>query len=116
VGNVRLLILDDDPIIGRAIQDIAESVGAQARFLTETKPFFLAVDAWHPTHIAVDLVMPEMDGVEVLAKLAERKSEARVIITSGLGGRESFRQRAWAQHRWSSLEAVLAARAARFAD
>lgn len=55
--------------------------------MTEIKAFFRTVDEWHPTHIAIDLVMPEMDGVEVLVRLAEGESEAQIIITSGLGGR-----------------------------
>jgi CheY-like chemotaxis protein len=46
-----------------------------------------AVDEWHPTHIAVDLVMPEMDRVEVLVKLADRKCRAKIIIASGVGTR-----------------------------
>jgi EAL domain-containing protein (putative c-di-GMP-specific phosphodiesterase class I) len=87
VNNIRLLILDDDPNIGRAIQSIAEDAGLQARFTIHTEAFFRAIEDWRPTHIAMDLVMPQMDGVEVLAKLAERKCEARIIITSGAGSR-----------------------------
>jgi CheY-like chemotaxis protein len=41
----------------------------QAQFTIRTEEFFRAVEDWHPTHVAIDLVMPEMDGVEVLAKL-----------------------------------------------
>src|SRR5450631_3682726 len=69
------------------VQLIAESVGLAARCMTNTLEFFHAVDEWHPTHIAVDLVMPEMDGVEVLVKLADRKCRAKIIITSGIGTR-----------------------------
>jgi EAL domain-containing protein (putative c-di-GMP-specific phosphodiesterase class I)/CheY-like chemotaxis protein len=87
VSNIRLLVLDDDPNIGRAIQSIVEAAGSQARFTSDTEAFFRGVVDWHPTHIAIDLVMPEMDGVEVLAKLAERKCEAKIIITSGVGSR-----------------------------
>jgi len=87
VTKARLLILDDDPHIGKMVQLIAESVGLAARFITNTEEFFRAVDEWHPTHIAVDLVMPEMDGVEVLVKLADRKCRAKIIITSGVGTR-----------------------------
>ena len=87
MNNIRFLILDDDPIIGRAIQSIAEAAGLQARFTIRTEAFFRAIEDWHPTHVAIDLVMPEMDGVEVLAKLAERKCEAKIIITSGVGSR-----------------------------
>ena len=64
--EARLLILDDDDHIGKMVQLIAESVRLTARFMTTTVEFFHAVDEWHPTHIAIDLVMPEMDGVEVL--------------------------------------------------
>ncbi len=83
----RLLILDDDPHIGRMIQLIAESVGLQARCMTGTRDFFKAVADWQPTHIAIDLVMPEMDGVEVLQRLADRRCGAKIIITSGVGSR-----------------------------
>jgi DNA-binding response OmpR family regulator len=87
VTDARLLILDDDSQIGKMVQLIAESVGLAARFMTNTVEFFRAVDEWHPTHIAVDLVMPEMDGAEVLVKLADRKCKAKIIITSGVGTR-----------------------------
>jgi EAL domain-containing protein (putative c-di-GMP-specific phosphodiesterase class I)/FixJ family two-component response regulator len=85
--DARLLILDDDTDIGKMVQIIARSVGLEARFTTSTAEFFRSLDDWHPTHIAMDLVMPEMDGVEVLVKLAERKSDAKIIITSGVGTR-----------------------------
>ncbi len=87
VSSIRFLILDDDTNNGLAIQSIAEAAGLQARFTIDSKAFFRAVEDWRPTHIAIDLVMPDMDGVEVLAKLAELKCEARIIITSGLGSR-----------------------------
>ena len=87
VTGARLLILDDDPHIGKMVQLIAESVGLAARFMTNIAEFFLAVDEWRPTHIAIDLIMPDMDGVEVLVKLAERNCKAKIIITSGVGTR-----------------------------
>ena len=85
--DARLLILDDDPQIGKLVQLIAESAGLTARFMTNCPEFFRAVDDWRPTHIAIDLVMPEMDGVEVMVKLAERHCRAKIIITSGVGTR-----------------------------
>ncbi len=83
----RLLILDDDPHIGRMVQLIGESVGLEARFMTGTEDFFRSVADWRPTHIAIDLVMPEMDGVEVLQRLADGNCTAKIIITSGVGSR-----------------------------
>ncbi len=87
VRRPRVLILDDDPQVGELFQLIAESVGAEARSMTRTQEFFRAVADWDPTHVAIDLVMPEMDGVEVLVRLAALRCTAKIIITSGLGTR-----------------------------
>ncbi|MDE2306238.1 MAG: EAL domain-containing protein, partial [Gammaproteobacteria bacterium] len=83
----RLLILDDDPQVGKMIRLIAETVGVAARCPEHADEFFELIDDWRPTHIALDLVMPEMDGVEVLVELARRRCTAKIIITSGVGTR-----------------------------
>lgn len=83
----RLLILDDDPGIGQTLQNMANAIGLIARFTTDPDVFFSTIESWDPTHIALDLVMPRMDGVEVLGKLAVRQCRARIIITSGVGHR-----------------------------
>ncbi len=87
VSGGKLLILDDDAQIGKMITLIAESIGMSARFTQDTSEFFRWCDEWQPTHIALDLVMPEMDGVEVLVALAKHQCKAEVIITSGVGPR-----------------------------
>ncbi len=95
----RLLVLDDDQAIGRTIGWIAESTGFSVRICTRPQAFFEAVDRWQPTHIAIDLVMPDMDGMEAMRLLAERRCTAHIIITSGVGGRvlDSARRTAIAQ-------------------
>jgi EAL domain-containing protein (putative c-di-GMP-specific phosphodiesterase class I) len=83
----RLLILDDDVAVGTFMASTAARLGFEARAEARPDAFFRLIDQWSPTHIAIDLVMPEMDGVEVLVELARRKCDARIIITSGIGGR-----------------------------
>ena len=83
----RLLVLDDDPQVGRMIEFIAQAAGFEARSLTGIHEFFATVENWQPTHIAVDLVMPDMDGVQVLSNLADLGCTARIIVTSGVGTR-----------------------------
>ena len=83
----RFLILDDDDMIGQTMAYIARSVDFEARVTTRPDEFFELVESWDPTHIALDLIMPEMDGVEVLVELADRECSARIIITSGVGPR-----------------------------
>ena len=83
----RLLILDDEEAVGRTLGFIAEEIGFEVRAFTRPAEFFAALDAWQPTHIAIDLVMPEMDGIEAMRLLAERGCQASIIITSGVGSR-----------------------------
>ena len=83
----RLLILDDDETVGQTIAKVGESIGAEILYTADPEEFLGHVESWNPTHVALDLVMPDMDGVQVLGELARRKCTAQVIITSGSGGR-----------------------------
>ncbi len=85
--NDRILILDDEELTGQTIKSIAEFSGLQARHTTQPREFFELVASWQPGHIALDLVMPQMDGVEVMVELARLNCQARIILTSGVGNR-----------------------------
>lgn len=83
----RLLILDDDPLTGQTIANIAVMAGVDARYVDEPSVFFQQVKDWQPDFIALDLVMPRMDGVQVMVELARLGCHAEIIISSGVGGR-----------------------------
>ncbi|MFU8831390.1 MAG: EAL domain-containing protein [Wenzhouxiangella sp.] len=87
MNDRRLLILDDDLPVAQTIQSIAEDARFETRITTEPDDFLQQADRWAPTHIMLDLVMPEMDGVEVLRELAQRNCQAELIIVSGVGSR-----------------------------
>ena len=87
VASCRLLILDDDPVVALTMQLIAESAGAGARVASDPSTFFADLQQWQPTHVCTDLLMPGMDGMQVLAELARLGCSARVIISSGVGQR-----------------------------
>lgn len=84
----RLLILDDDPMVGQILLMAAKSAGFEARWFEAPGAFLDAAAEWGPTHVAVDLLMPDVSGVEVLRCLAERGCRAAVIVSSGLGDSE----------------------------
>lgn len=83
----RLLIVDDDQLVGRTLEIIARRQGFDVRFTCEAMRFLELVGQWRPNVVAIDLVMPGMDGVQVLAELANRSFSEHVIITSGVGHR-----------------------------
>jgi EAL domain-containing protein (putative c-di-GMP-specific phosphodiesterase class I)/ActR/RegA family two-component response regulator len=103
----RILIVDDQRAIAEIIAKVAESCGYTALVTTDAACFLERVDDWAPTHIVVDLVMPEVDGIEVLRHLAARQSTARIIIASGLDGKTVDVARRLAIERHLDLVATL---------
>ncbi len=83
----RLLVLDDDASVGETVCAIADRTGIQARWATSAQEFFAQLALWEPQYIIIDLVMPDIDGVEMLRRLALVNCEATVIVASGLGTR-----------------------------
>lgn len=87
MSHGRLLILDDDPAVAQTIASIAEEIGFDIQICSAPHTFFAWVEKDWPTHVALDLVMPAMDGVEVLRLLAYRNCRAKIIVTSGMGSK-----------------------------
>lgn len=87
IKQPRLLILDDDPEVGHFMVAIAQGVNFEALATTQAEDFFQALETWQPTHIALDLVMPDIDGIEILRQLGESACSATIIIISGIGSR-----------------------------
>lgn len=107
MSRQRLLILDDDAAVAQTIAFIAEHAGLDARITTTSTEFFTVLEEWPPDYIALDLVMPEMDGVEVMRLLAYRRCAAMIILTSGVGRRVlGAAERSAAEHGLNVIGAV----------
>ncbi len=83
----RVLILDDDVMVGKIILSHVRAIGHEGRFTDDPEEFLRWHSEWRPTRVVVDLVMDKMDGLEVLSELAQAQSQAAVIISSGMGSR-----------------------------
>jgi CheY-like chemotaxis protein len=79
----RLLICDDEPAFGRFVQHVAEDLGYEVHATTEARAFMEAYAAFNPTTIIIDMIMPGMDGNELVLWLAKQKCTARLIIITG---------------------------------
>jgi EAL domain-containing protein (putative c-di-GMP-specific phosphodiesterase class I)/FixJ family two-component response regulator len=81
-----ILVIDDDEDICEFISAIAESMGLRCTATTETATL---LDALTPDTalVMLDLLMPEMDGIELLRILGERQCKAGIILVSGVGKR-----------------------------
>lgn len=80
----RLLVLDDDAMIGLLVGTVARAAGFETRLTEHPVDFFAALETWLPSHIVLDLTMPEMSGEQVIAELVRRGCRARLILSSGV--------------------------------
>ncbi len=77
-----LTIVDDDVDIANLFREVAENLGFHVNVYLDGREFLsnLQVPA---DIIMLDLMMPGMDGVEVIRKLAEKRIESPLILVSG---------------------------------
>lgn len=83
--ELKVLILDDNTLTARAIANVAEFIGLTAKVTSDFQSFLSTINEWKPQYLIIDLIMPDMDGVEVLGELGRMQIDAQLIITSGAG-------------------------------
>jgi DNA-binding response OmpR family regulator len=82
-GLGRLLIVDDDRSFADTLKIDGERLGLAAQTLNEPYGFKQSMTRWQPTIIAMDLVMPDADGLELLRQCGQPKFPGHLILMSG---------------------------------
>lgn len=85
-GMASLLIVEDSPINRRVLQHLLEKAGYRVRTAVHGKEALALVEAAIPDLIVLDILMPEMDGLELCRRLkqAEASRDIPVIFISSL--------------------------------
>ena len=79
----RLLVVDDEPQFAEFVRRVAESLGYEVAVTHHAHQFQDAYQKVDPTVIVLDVVMPDIDGVELIGWLAERDCRAELIVVTG---------------------------------
>ena len=83
----KILIIDDEPAIAGLISEFCSMFGFETRVLNSGAGALEEVRSYQPDLITLDLVMPEISGVEVL-KILKKNEDTQsipVLIISSLG-------------------------------
>nr|WP_314841007.1 response regulator transcription factor [uncultured Microbacterium sp.] len=89
--EIRVLIVDDDPLVRSALshfvsRDPEITVIAEAETGLEAIAF---VEKDRPDVVMMDVQMPEMNGIEATAVIAERWPEVRILAVTTLDGSDT---------------------------
>lgn len=78
-----ILVVDDEPLMTSMVSEVGELGGFD---VIETNSAVEFQNAWQdhsPAVVIMDIIMPDMDGVELLKWLSEHKYLAPIILMSG---------------------------------
>ena len=85
VETPLVYVVDDDEDVGESLCVLMNTNHLNVRYFSYPEQFLDNIDLGRPGCIILDLVMPEINGMQVLEKLAERHIYMPVIFLSGFG-------------------------------
>lgn len=83
---MRVLLVEDDPMIGQAVQDALQDASYAADWIRNGQASLAAVAAQHYDLILLDLGLPGKDGLEVLEALRLQNDAIPVLIITARDG------------------------------
>jgi two-component system, OmpR family, KDP operon response regulator KdpE len=87
-GHARILVCDDETQILRALRVILREAGFEALPASDGEEALDVAAVRHPDAAIIDLVLPDLDGVEVCRRLREW-SQMPIIVLSAVGDEDA---------------------------
>ena len=82
---MRVLVVEDDRGYGPALAQLFSTQGFDATSVTDGAGALAHVDTVDTDLVVLDLLLPDIDGLEVCGGLRERGYEGGIVIVSGRG-------------------------------
>ena len=89
---IRVFIADDHAIVRKGIRAVLEIV-PDIEVVGEAangRDAVYRVEELEPDVILMDLVMPDMDGIEAIHRIKERQSKARILVLTTFAGEDKI--------------------------
>ena len=90
-GSARVLVVDDEPTIGEVVSRYLQRAGYEAGVAATGKDALSSAAAVRPDVIVLDLMLPDLDGLEVMRRLRRDGRDQTAIILLTARGEESDR-------------------------
>lgn len=95
----RLLIVDDESRFAAFVERVATALNYQVEVTNHGREFMIAYDRKTPDVVIIDMVMPDIDGNELILWLVQRRCPAHVIIITGFSPDYALNARLLAEFR-----------------
>ncbi|HEY2555530.1 MAG TPA: response regulator transcription factor [Diaminobutyricibacter sp.] len=85
---LRVLVVDDEELLAEAVGLAFESDGWDVRTLNRGREVLFAAREFAPDVIVLDIMMPDLDGFDVLARVRNDREETRVLFLTAMDSQE----------------------------
>ena len=79
----RLLVVDDEPRFRDFVKNVAVKSGFEVECARDKHEFKTLCESTEPDVVVLDIVMPDIDGVELVQWIAERGIQLHLVIVTG---------------------------------
>jgi CheY-like chemotaxis protein len=86
----RILIVDDDPDVLELLKDLFTKKGYLIECVTSGQEALDFAEKSEAAGVLLDIKMPEMDGIETLRRLKEKKPQLPVVMLTAYGYDDNF--------------------------
>jgi len=87
----RVLVVDDEPTIAEIVSRYLDRAGYETRVAADGHAALARASTWHPDLVVLDLMLPGLDGLEVMRLLRENGGPRVAIILLTAKGEQSDR-------------------------
>ncbi len=85
----RVLVAEDEPTFGLTVTRFLQKAGHEVKVCTQGKAALKALDAAEWDVLLLDLKLPDLDGVEILATVRREHPDLQTIIVTGFANVQS---------------------------
>ncbi|WP_417456293.1 sigma-54-dependent transcriptional regulator [Kordiimonas sp.] len=83
--EASILIVEDSPTLALTYREYLRSLGLPMEIAETGSDALAHIEAAKPTVILLDLMLPDMDGLDILKRVKAEKNDARVIVITAHG-------------------------------
>ncbi len=88
----RILILDDEPIVGERLKKLLEKDGYEVESFVEPMTALQRLEEKHFDIVVSDIRMRDMDGIQVMNAVRQKSERIKVILITGYATLELARE------------------------
>ncbi len=82
--EIRILVIDDEIDVCAMLVQVFEAFGYATQYATNGKDALELVKSFNPHFIFLDVIMPEMSGLDVLKEIRKINTSIKVFMISGM--------------------------------